>query len=791
MRKTIIMCLFFILLFTMSVLLCGAIPAKERSALIALYNSTNGDNWVNNEGWKTPPLHTDGFALPGTEGNWNGITVNNDQVEKIYMVSNNLSGTIPAELGNLISLKELRLNNNQLEGNIPAVLSNLSYLTYLALHSNKLCGSIPLSLIYLSLLSDLKIGYNALYTDNDTLRDFLNSKDPNWETTQTTAPSDLSAAVISGSSVEVSWTPISYTEDPGGYLVYYSMVSGRNYTPYNDITADKSISKMEVTGLNPDTTYYFVVQTRTDPHTNNSNTVVSNYSREVTTSGPNTPPKISLNRRQLNFGYVMGGTTPSAQTFRISNRGGGLLNWAVVNWFSRISVSPVSGSGSGIIEVLMDPTGLNPGGFTAEIEVIGDYASNSPQVVNINLTVKKSSDNQSPFGTLSTPQNNSTVSSSIPVTGWALDDIGVKRVEIYRNPVTNEGQGLIYLGEAIFVEGARSDIEGAYSGYPNNYKAGWGYMLLTNFLPNGGNGTFTLHAKAIDVEGKETILGTATIICDNANAKKPFGAIDTPTQGGTISGSSYRNQGWVLTPLPNKIPEDGSTINVYIDGINVGNPSYNIYRSDIATLFPGYANSNGALGHFDFDTTKYENGVHTIFWTAEDDAGNSDGIGSRYFTIQNLTGRTAQGTELQGSMVSGQGSVVSEKPVEVIKGYKKDVESQQVYPEKNGIITIEITELERIEFYIYNNGARVEEKGSKNSKFKIQNSKLYSGYQVIGDRLTSLPTGSTLDQKRGVFYWQPGPGFYGDYDFVFIKEEGNNKEQVRIRVKILPRFNSR
>lgn len=35
-------------------LLAAAIPATERAALIALYNSTDGDNWTNNSGWKTP-----------------------------------------------------------------------------------------------------------------------------------------------------------------------------------------------------------------------------------------------------------------------------------------------------------------------------------------------------------------------------------------------------------------------------------------------------------------------------------------------------------------------------------------------------------------------------------------------------------------------------------------------------------------------------------------------------------------------------------------------------------------
>jgi hypothetical protein len=72
-----------------------------------------------------------------------------------------------------------------------------------------------------------------------------------------------------------------------------------------------------------------------------------------------------------------------------------------------------------------------------------------------------------------------------------------------------------------------------------------------------------------------------------------------------------------------------------VDNKFVGRPVYNNYRADIAALFPGYANSNGAVGYFYLDTTVYENGVHTIHWIVTDNAGNSDGVGSRYFIIQN------------------------------------------------------------------------------------------------------------------------------------------------------------
>ncbi len=45
---------------------------------------------------------------------------------------------------------------------------------------------------------------------------------------------------------------------------------------------------------------------------------------------------------------------------------------------------------------------------------------------------------------------------------------------------------------------------------------------------------------------------------------KPFGDIDSPASGVTISGNLYRVNGWLLTPQPNTISFDGSTISLYI-----------------------------------------------------------------------------------------------------------------------------------------------------------------------------------------------------------------------------------
>jgi hypothetical protein len=350
------------------------------------------------------------------------------------------------------------------------------------------------------------------------------------------------------------------------------------------------------------------------------------------------------------------------------------------------------------------------------------------------------------------------------VTGWVLDDVEVKRVSIYN------GSG--YIGDAVFVVGARPDVEQAYPGYPKNDQAGWGYMLLTYQLPNGGNGKYTLYAKAVDSAGKQVTLGAKTITLNNDSAVKPFGAIDAPAQGGSASGKNYANWGWALTPQPKVIPINGSTINVYIDGVYLGHPTYNIYRSDIATLFPGYANSKGAVGIFYLNTTAYDNGVHTIQWTARDNAGNTDGIGSRYFTILN-TGSNQRGRaqtpgfrEPVFPIPADLDVRYDDEPVTVKRGYDENRTVSEAHPGDNGLITIETRELERIEINL----------GQSD----------WFGFQAVGDRFDPLPIGSHLDKASGLFSWTPGPGFLGDYLLVFIDKEINSVR--RINVKILPKF---
>jgi hypothetical protein len=549
-----------------------------------------------------------------------------------------------------------------------------------------------------------------------------------------------------GSSHNITWTT---TGSVGNVKIQYSKNNGSSYSIIISSTANDGSYSWTVPNVSSSQCLVKVSETDGSP-TDTSNSVFS------ITSGSGNNPEISLSRTTFLFGAYGQAAKTGSQTFLINNTGNGTLNWSASTNKSWLGCSPGSGTDAGAVTISVDPSGLSSNTYTGKVTVSDSNAVNSPQTVSVTLNVYGSGGSSPPFGSFDTPTNGATVMSSIPVTGWALDDIEVSQVKIYRQ----SNGGPVYIGDAVFVEGARPDVEKAHPDYPLNYKAGWGYMMLTNFLPNGGNGTFTIYAIATDIEGSRETLGTKTIYCDNANAVKPFGAIDTPTQGGNASGSGFINWGWVLTPRPNKIPIDGSTINVYIDGVNLGHPTYNISRSDIASLFPGYANSNGAAGYFYMDTTAFENGVHTLQWTAADDEGNKDGIGSRYFTIQNIGGSQARTAQSAWRMAQSAERRTSPAGIRVKRGYDEDMAPREIYPDEHEMITIEIKELERLEI----------------------------DFSHPVENISRLPIGSFLDRERGVFYWQPGAGYLGAYRFVFIERGNAGGIKKTLLVKIIPKF---
>jgi len=193
------------------------IPQAECEALVALYNSTDGPNWLD-----SPENNWNVTNTPCSD--WRGVWCNYEHVVGIQLNNNNLHGIIP-NLSALTHLAELDLSENQLFGSIPILktltnlrninltfnflsgqlpdLSTLTHLEYLDLADNQLGGylpdfstlvnlqglglsgnyfrgNIPSSLATLPSLQHLGLFGNCLTTSDPTLIAFLNDKDPDW-----------------------------------------------------------------------------------------------------------------------------------------------------------------------------------------------------------------------------------------------------------------------------------------------------------------------------------------------------------------------------------------------------------------------------------------------------------------------------------------------------------------------------------------------------------------------------------------------------------------------------------
>ncbi len=127
MKSSIFLLLF---IFTFHTAIAG-ISSQEKQALVDLYHATDGDHW------------TTSWDLTTAVENWKGVTVINDKVVALQLTHNNLTGELPASIGDLVNLKVLNLHNNILKGKLPTSIGNLSTLKILNVSLNTLQGNVP------------------------------------------------------------------------------------------------------------------------------------------------------------------------------------------------------------------------------------------------------------------------------------------------------------------------------------------------------------------------------------------------------------------------------------------------------------------------------------------------------------------------------------------------------------------------------------------------------------------------------------------------------------------------
>ncbi|CAM9186598.1 unnamed protein product [Ectocarpus sp. 8 AP-2014] len=155
--------------------------SKDRGALIAFARST---------GW------TDGRTPPTPIREWGGVGVVEGRVVKLF-ITHGLEGPIPAVLGLLSELTELRLNGSKLTGSIPNAMGSLSKLGKLVLGQNQLAGPIPEVLGALTQLTVLDLNGNKLTGSIPTwLRSLRKLQDLRLDSNQLEGPIPLALGAL-------------------------------------------------------------------------------------------------------------------------------------------------------------------------------------------------------------------------------------------------------------------------------------------------------------------------------------------------------------------------------------------------------------------------------------------------------------------------------------------------------------------------------------------------------------------------------------------------------------------
>ncbi len=257
--------------------------------------------------------------------------------------------------------------------------------------------------------------------------------------------------------------------------------------------------------------------------------------------------------------------------------------------------------------------------------------------------------NQAPFGEVEMPGDDQPMNGVYPVTGWALDDGEIAKIEMMVD-------GLIVGPVNYGIH--RPDIASRFPAHPGAEYAGFVRMLNTTELTNG---VHTIAVRLTDDQGMVNIIGRRFVQTFNtAYNLPPFGGIDWPLPDHIMYGDGCNDPSDVSTP-PYEAPENvewvlgwaldvGSSTDrggvAYVQLLIDGNIEYDTWvdsfyytwlehltelvnayglpRMDILNLFPDVPNSKDAGFFFALDITDlltrrgYRQGLHMITIRAGD-----------------------------------------------------------------------------------------------------------------------------------------------------------------------------
>ncbi len=218
-----------------------------------------------------------------------------------------------------------------------------------------------------------------------------------------------------------------------------------------------------------------------------------------------------------------------------------------------------------------------------------------------------------PTVNIDTPSQGSTISGTVTVSGWAIDNSYAVGTAISSVQVKVDGT---IVGTATYGI-SRPDVCAVYPGRPGCPNVGYSFSLNTSSLSSG---THTITVTATDSDGTPDMGSTSVAV--TVQATPPTVYIDTPSQGSTVSGT-VTISGWAIDNS-SAVGTAISSVQVKVDGTIVGTATYGISRPDVCAVYPGRPGCPNVGYSFSLNTSSLSSGTHTITVTATDSDATPD-----------------------------------------------------------------------------------------------------------------------------------------------------------------------
>ena len=222
---------------------------------------------------------------------------------------------------------------------------------------------------------------------------------------------------------------------------------------------------------------------------------------------------------------------------------------------------------------------------------------------------------------LERPLPNETVSGIVNVQGWAVDPVGISRVDVIL-----DGQFL----HSANLNLPRIDVLEIYpdwDGYQNRFPG-----FATGFTANRfSDGAHTLMVRIFTEDNEVFEIGERTINIDNSINQAPHGYVDQPDSGRAVWDvhGSFPVTGWV-------IDTDGiARVDVLIDNLEYQSAVYGDPRPDVGNAFPDLPSALFSAFIAHVDTTRMLPGVHSLVVRATDHKGATRTVGRRTIQVFN------------------------------------------------------------------------------------------------------------------------------------------------------------